>query len=89
MTLEISTHDGITVIMWIIGGVLSLLFAIIFDIARSGAKIKTTQSDHGERIAKVEVMVKSGIDSASRVEAKINKIEDKIDTLLLNGHLRK
>jgi hypothetical protein len=68
--------------MWIIGGFLGLIVALVVHIGNAGSTMKKQLSNHGERIATVETGVQNLKETAHRMEDSQIRVEQKIDRLI-------
>jgi hypothetical protein len=71
-----------SIIMWIIGGFLGLIITLVIHIGNAGSAMKKQLSNHGERIAKVEVSTQNLESAAHRIEDGQRAMGEKLDRLI-------
>ena len=75
--MTLSDTSMLQIIMWFLGIFATVSLALIIHIGNAGSAIKQKISEHGERIATVEVQAKMATEVAHRIEDKLDIIISK------------
>lgn len=84
MTLDmtLTPDQQITVGLWILGLMSTVITAIVYHIGNAGSSMKKQLYNHGERIAKVEVATANLESAAHRIEDGQKSMGEKLDRLI-------